>query len=132
MYWYWDIAFSLKISMAWFSNWTQKHYIQNIENLNIWKNLWKSPKNPMEIAWIFWGSFLMVGKWVLIFTGNYVPKVYLMNLKCLECNGNYVDFLVVFTSVFKCLNFQCFECNVFAFSLKITPWELRKSSWCNE
>ena len=26
------------------SNWTQKHYIQNIENLNIWKNSWKSKK----------------------------------------------------------------------------------------
>ena len=26
------------IPMVWFSNWTQKHYIQNIENFNIWKN----------------------------------------------------------------------------------------------
>ena len=33
------------ISMAWFSNWTQKHYIQNIENLNIKK----TRENPKKI-----------------------------------------------------------------------------------
>ena len=34
--------------------------------------------NAMEIVWIF--------EWVVIFTGYYVPEVYLINLKCLECN----------------------------------------------
>ena len=54
--------------MAWFSNWTQKHYIQNIENFKLKKNSWKFPKyqrnfhciefdklNAMEIAWNFLG-----------------------------------------------------------------------------
>ena len=40
-----------------------------------------------------------------------------------------LNFLEIFTSFF---NFQCFECDVFAFSLKIKSWKLRKSSCCNE
>ena len=33
------------IFMGWFSNWTQKYYIQNIENFDIWK----TRENPKKI-----------------------------------------------------------------------------------
>ena len=43
--------------------------------------------------------FIIEKLWLLIFTGNYVLKMYLISLKCLDFNGNYVDFYGgIFTS----------------------------------
>ena len=51
--------------------------------------------HAISIAWNFWG-FSRVFWWVVFFTGNYVPKIYLLNLKCLECNAIYLDLFIDF------------------------------------
>ena len=59
----------------------------------------------MEIALIslrIFASFLMDG----IFIGNYVPKIYLLNLKCSECNGNWVNLFEDFHDFFDGRNFH--------------------------
>ena len=62
--------------------------------------------NAMDIAWIFW--------WLVIFTGNYVPKIYLLSLKCLECNE------LTYHTFFNCQN------SIWRFPWTRSIWEMQR------
>ena len=57
-----------------------RHYVQKIENFK------KSTQFPLRWIW----QTQRNGNCVDFLMGG--PKDYLMNLKCLKCNGNYVEF----------------------------------------
>ena len=95
------------------TNWTQKHYIQNIEKLNIWKNSWKSQKNPRNfhcVEFVKFNAMEITLTFLVIFTSffrfdtfNVLNVMFLRSVCQIQRNGNCVDY-------FKIISFPTERC----------------------